>query len=263
MFFFLSKAFWLVAQPLGLATLLALAAFAATLFRWRRLALAAGGAVVAILFVACFTTLGLTLLVQLEERFPRPALPERLDGIIVLGGAFDGEVSKARGTFELGEAADRFVEAAALARRYPNAAVIVAGGGALLSGTITGDAEIAPRFFSALGIAPGQLVLEDRSVNTWENAVEVAALPQVRPDGVYLLVTSAFHMPRAMGCFRTVGLSPLAWPVDHRTTGRERFSIGREDPIRGMIELNMALREWIGLAAYWWTGRTGALFPTP
>jgi len=123
--------------------------------------------------------------------------------------------------------------------------------------------HIAP-LFAKLGVAPERLVLENRARNTYENARysrEVAA-----PDAgeSWILVTSAFHMPRAVGCFRAVGWNVIPYPVAHMTTGRDHDPppLGF-NPQAGLRWLGLGLHEWLGLVAYRLAGRTDTLFPRP
>ena len=126
MFFFLSKTFWFFAQPLNFAIFLGLIGLAAALFRWRRLAATAVFLAALILVVSAWTSLGAAMLNPLEERFQRPAaLPEHVDGIVVLGGGMEGAINLVRGGYELNSGGDRFVEAAVLALRFPEARILV------------------------------------------------------------------------------------------------------------------------------------------
>lgn len=203
------------------------------------------------------------LLEPLEDRFARPSeVPARIDGIIVLGGGFEGEVNLARGGTELRDAGDRYVEAAALALAHPEARIVVTGGvGALVTAGET-DAATAARFFARFGIASGRLLLEGESRNTEENARFVTALIDWEPGQTWLLVTSAFHMPRSMGLFRQAGLPVIPWPVDYRTPGRTTGWFGG-NPMSNLRDLTVAEREWVGLAGYWMSGRIDTFFPAP
>ncbi len=251
-----------MAQPLGVITLSIAVTFILSFTRRMQLMRAILSGALILLFISSFTSLGQVMLSPLENRFVRPTPePETITGVIVLGGGMNGHVTLARGGYELAESGDRFVEAARLALRYPHAAIVLSGGDASLVGVTEGDALVAPRLLSGLGVDPDRILVEGRSRNTSENAQFTAQIPAVRAGGRWLLVTSAFHMPRAVGAFRKAGLSVEPWPVDYRTQGVERFSIGRDDPLRAFGEFNLALREWIGLAAYRLTGRIDALLP--
>jgi len=260
MFFFLSKVGWLLVQPLGLLAL-ALAVLVLLALR-RRATLSAVLSAVSLagVLLASQTNAGRLLLQPLENRFARPQAmpaPQDVAGIIVLGGGFDGFVTVARGGFELGDSGDRFVEAVRLAGLYPQAPVVVSGGEAALIGAAEGDATIAPRFFAALGVEPDRLILEDRSMNTYQNAVFTKAVLPPDAQGRWLLVTSAYHMPRSVSAFRKQGVPVTPWPADYRTAGNETFSVGRNNPAAAMGEFSDALREWLGLVVYRLTGRIG------
>jgi uncharacterized SAM-binding protein YcdF (DUF218 family) len=261
MFYLLSKVFWIVAQPLTVILLLVLAGTVFCLFGRRRLGFAANAAAMLVLVLCGFTSLGFLLIGPLEDRFSRPAtMPEAVDAIVVLGGSTLGRVSAARGVAELNDAGDRLTEAVVLARRYPLARIVFSGGVGMFEPGGEPEAATAERLLLAMGIAPERLVLEDQSRNTDENAELTSAL--LGDDvGTVLLVTSAFHMPRSVGLFRSVGVEVVAWPTDYRSTGEEGLALDVANPVHNMNTVSIALKEWIGLVAYHWTGRIGDLFP--
>lgn len=263
MFFILSKVFGFFVQPLNFSILLLFAALLATLLRWRKAATASVGAAFLLLAFATWTSLGALMLSPLEDRYPKPEFPERVDGVIVLGGGFEGAINLARGGYELNSGGDRFVEAAILARRYPAARIVVTGGTGALLLSGEGDAATAPRLLAALGVEPQRLVLENRSRNTYENAVFTREMVSPKAGETWLLVTSAFHMPRSKALFDKAGFDTLPWPVDYRTTGREGVSLFADNATDSLQTTTLALREWIGLLAYWLTGRIDSPFPGP
>jgi uncharacterized SAM-binding protein YcdF (DUF218 family) len=171
MFFYLSKIFWFFIQPLNLAIFLLLAGLLSALIGRRRLAVTGSALAFLILALSAWTSLGATMLNPLEERFPRPPLPQKVDGIVVLGGGFEGAINLVRGGYELNSGGDRMVETAILARRFSTAKVVVSGGTGELFLEGEGDAATAPRLLTALGITTDRLILENKSRNTYENAV--------------------------------------------------------------------------------------------
>lgn len=263
MFFAASKIFWLLAQPLSLTFLLGTLGFVLGFTRWRKTGRTAIGTGLVILFLSAFTTLGPLLLQPLESAFPRPAEPARVDGIIVLGGGMDAEINEVRGGYELNRSGDRFVETLRLARRYPDARIVITGGIGSLDQDGEPEAEAGERFFEALGIAPERLVLEPASRNTAENAANTMTLIAPQPGEIWLLVTSAFHMPRSVGLFRKVGFEVTPWPIDYRGTGLEGFGLTGSQPAENVATTTLAMREWAGLLAYWVTGRIDELLPLP
>lgn len=199
----------------------------------------------------------------LEDRFPRPALPDRVDGIIVLGGMFDTRVARTRGVPELNEAADRVTTARALAFRYPQARILFSGGVAAVLEEDIPETDVAEAFFAALELDPDRLLLDHRARDTFENAVYARELAQPQPGETWLLITSASHMPRAVGCFRVAGFDVVAYPVDYRTPSGPALWRPSTATTRNLEKVHFAIREYVGLLAYYLAGRTDALFPAP
>ena len=226
----------------------------------RRLAAAS----LVILAILGLSPIGNALMVPLEQRFPPwNAAGGPPTGIVVLGGALSPHVSAGRNEVALNEAAERLTVAAELARRYPDARVLFSGGsGALIFGEGP-EAEFAIRELESLGVARSRVLLEDRSRNTVENAVLSKELAQPKPGERWLLVTSAYHLPRAIGIFRQAGFAVEPYPVDWRTSGVEDALRPFPTVGDGLRRTDTAVREWIGLVAYWLTGKSSELFPAP
>ncbi|TPP09437.1 YdcF family protein [Rhizobium glycinendophyticum] len=262
--FVLSKLVWMAAQPLSLVFFLALFALLLLLLRWRRAAVILLSAALLMLFATLYTTTGSYLLQALEARFPRSAQdPPNVACIIVLGGAFETEVTTARGGIELNQSADRFVEALRLAFRYPQAKILVSGGDGSLSGVYEGDAAASLRFFAAFGLPRERLVAEATSRNTDENAQNSRPILSDAGLSDCLLITSAFHMPRSVGLFRKAALAVTPWPTDFRTSGKVTLALDFTQPTLNAQQMATATREWLGLASYWALGRIDAVFPAP
>ncbi|AHK43037.1 MULTISPECIES: YdcF family protein [Ensifer] len=260
--FLLSKIFWLVAQPLSLAFFAVLAGLLMTAAGLRRSGVAFGLLGALVLFVSLFTTSGSYFLQMLEDHFPRPTVPPAtLSCVIVLGGAFENEVMASRGGIEFNQAADRFIETAMLAKRYPQARILISGGDGSFSGAYDGDAKASEAFFATFGIGPERLIREEQSRTTFENARNTEALLTANSLANCALVTSAFHMPRSVGLFRKLGLEVTPWPTDYRTSGTVTPGFDFTQPSLNAQLATTAVREWIGLAAYYFGGRTDSLLP--
>lgn len=204
------------------------------------------------------------LILPLEERYPRPVEIEAVDGIIVLGGAVDTVVTGGRGDTALTTSGERITIAARLAGLVPDALVIHTGGKGVIVQSQATEAEGAARLFEDFGISPGRVILEDVSRNTWQNAVLTKELVDPQPGQTWLLVTSAYHMPRAMGVFAETGWTGVtAYPVDYRTRGSEDRGLGFSGASKGLRRFDLAFREWLGLIVYRITGRIPVLFPGP
>jgi uncharacterized SAM-binding protein YcdF (DUF218 family) len=261
--FVASKLLWMLAAPSMVLLILAWAGLLLLLRRHRQ-----AGFICLFASLGCFTAIALLpigpfLLSPLENRFPTvTALPANVTGVIVLGGAVDPDISKVRGIPTLNDDAERMTSLVYLARQYPNARLAFTGGnGALVHGALA-EADVARELFTELGVDQSRIVYESRSRNTYENAVLLKALVKPQPGQLWLLVTSAWHMPRSVGIFRRVGWQVLPYPVAYKTAPDLMSAIHGSFPGRlGLVDL--ATHEWFGLTAYWLLGRTSALFPAP
>lgn len=263
MFPYITRIFWTVAQPVSVVAVLLVVGLVLLWLKRRRLAVTAIGVATLVLVLCSYTTFAYVLLAPLESRFVRPAEPARIDGIVVLGGGMDTGVETARSSWELNRAGDRFVEALRLALRHPEARIVIAGGGSALNPGQVPEAEAAARFFRDFGIAPERLVLDDQSRNTEENALNAKAVGQPKPGETWVLVTSAFHMPRSVGLFRRADFAVVPWPADYMSSGNETFGPKFDEVAENLAISNIALREWAGLLGYYVTGRIGEVLPGP
>ena len=256
MSFALSKLFWAVLAPGSLLVFLLLLGCVWGANRGRALAF----------FVcACFLSLavlpvGEWALTPLENRFAQ-ALPDSVAGIIVLGGDEQTDITQARGVPTALDSLRRYLVFGALARRYPEARLMFSGGSPYIRPGAPGqDSEIARALLSAIGMSADNIVFETESRNTYENAVFSAALAHPDPAEKWVVVTSAWHMPRAIGCFRKAGWNVVAAPAGYFTTGTYPvFFPFRFD--EQLHLLTMAAHEYVGLVSYWLMGRTSALWP--
>ena len=218
-----------------------------------------------LLAICGFSPLGNWLLYPLESRFPAwDAARGAPDGIVVLGGSIDADISAAHGVAVVRGAADRIVAAAALARQYPNARLVFTGGSSNLIANDPREADYAAEIFERLGVPREQLTMERRSRNTEENAEFTKAIAAPKNGERWLLVTSAYHMPRSVGAVPKGGLCRGA--VSGRLAGGQsgRICCGfRRIALEGLQRTGIAVHEWIGLLAYRLTGKTSRLLPGP
>jgi uncharacterized SAM-binding protein YcdF (DUF218 family) len=259
MLYAFSKLFEVVADPGNfLVLLLAVGALLARRGRHRGRFLV-GLATIAMVVVTVFPVGGWAL-VPLENRFPKTELPAKIEGVVLLGGAVRLAVTRAHGETALNGMATRITETMALSYRYPNVPVVISGGDpdVFTRGGIN-EAEATRRLLVSMGLDPRRIVLDDRSRNTYENAVDSKAVAKPAPGETWVLVTSANHMPRAVGCFRAVGWQVVPDPVDYETSG----AIVSIDFASNLYTLMLAEHEWLGLVAYRLLGRIDSFFPGP
>jgi uncharacterized SAM-binding protein YcdF (DUF218 family) len=253
--FALSKVGWLLAEPSRV--LLIAAGLGAVSGRRGRMVV---GAALGIAVVLAIFPVGGFALSRLEATFAPLQAPAALDGILVIGGAIDAEMFSRWPASGFNPAISRLYEAARLAKAYPNARLLDIGGPEFLDPARRPEADEAADVLVALGVPRARIEVERASRNTYENAVNAAAIARPKPGETWVLVTSAFHMPRAIGCFRVAGFAPLADPVDYRWLGQNRLGF---DVTGGLEDFDLAVHEYFGLASYRWLGRTDALWPSP
>lgn len=263
LFFVLSKTIGVMLIPTNFLIGVGLLGVLLLLTRFARLGRRLMVASIVLLAIAGFSPVGNWLLYPLESRFP-PWNPSQgaPDGIIVLGGSIDIERSVAHDEPVVRNAADRIIAVAELARRYPNARIVFTGGSANLISNKAKEADYADAIFQSLGIAKARLTMERQSRNTQENAEFTKKMVMPKPGERWLLVTSGYHMPRSVGLFRKAGFAVEPYPVDWRVGGRSLLGFSTIAG-EGLERTDLGLREWIGLVAYWATGKIDDLFPGP
>ena len=271
MFFTVSKLLWVLLTPSNMLLLLTCATVLWTVEAARRgrgsrmpgrcaAAAAIGTTLLAV------TPLGRLPLAMVEGRFTAmsPAVMSAdVDGAIVLGGALSLARSQAIGQTQFNEAVDRIAVLLEIAHRRPDLPLVFAGGDGALLGVGGSEAELLRSWLAAIGVDSRNVIFESDSRNTYENAVltkAALAAAGIEIDGRWLLVTSAFHMPRAVATFRAQGFEVVPHPVDHRLplggSGLAPVSLG-------LSLLDLGVREWLGLAAYRMAGYSSELWPSP
>jgi uncharacterized SAM-binding protein YcdF (DUF218 family) len=262
MSFVAGKLAWILLKPSNLlALILALGLVLALLGRRRTGRVLIAGALAAFL-AAAVLPLGAWLLSPLENRFPAPALPAHVDGIIVLGGTIEPGLSADRKSISLNGNAERLVAFAALARRYPGAKLVFTGGSGDWMQPDQREGDWLGSFLDAVGIAHERVTVERDSRNTDDNARMSKAIVKPQAGEAWVLVTSARHVPRSVGIFRKHGWAVIPYPVDYLTMREVGWRLGF-NLAGGLGALDAAAYEWFGLAYYRLSGRIDNWFPQP
>lgn len=259
--FSIAKVFWSLVQPSGL---IALALIFGLVFRSRPLARRAIQLVLTVMIVLAFVPLDRLLVLPLESRFAKPdPMPENVAGIIQLGGAIDPRLSAQVGEPALGGPAERVTQFVVLARRYPEAKLLFTGGTGHLLDQEQREADWTRKLYQDMGISTEKMIFERDSRNTAENAKISKEMIQPKTGEIWLLVTSARHMPRSIGVFREIGWEVVAYPVDYTVPPDTQWSLSMGDPLQRLVNLDKGLYEWFGLLWYALIGKSSALFPAP
>jgi len=263
MFFILSKLAVFLFLPSNFLFAVGIVGLVLLLTRFRRAGrrLLAGSFI--LLLVLGYAPLGAMLIQVLEQRFP-PWDPARgaPDGVVVLGGVISPALSRIYGATQLNGSAERVTVIPLLARNYPNARFIFSGGDASLLKDQGREADYLYPLLDTFGVPRERVMIENRARNTYENAVFSKELAKPKASERWLLVTSAEHMPRAIGCFRRAGFAVEAYPVDWHMARRIDWR-PTGNFASGLRAFDYAAHEWAGMFIYWITGRSSEIFPGP
>ena len=275
MFFYLSKIIAIILNPTHLFVLLlvifSLLSFLAkpNLPKKKKLLFSITRLRAITLFLTVFVGFNLVLPIlpyyavrTLEHRFPQPATQDLNPEVIIVLGGWQGAGASftSPDAPPISSAGDRLIAGLILAKKFPQAKLYFPGGLKMDQIGASEDA-ISRAVIKGLDLPASQVIIEGESRNTAENASYVRAMMDDSRQGKVVLITSASHMPRAISSFQKEGLNPLAYPVDYKTHAQEMpWTLVYK---QGHILMRRALHEWVGLVAYYITGRTTQLLPSP
>ncbi len=261
LFFFISKLVWLLVSPDNLLLILILITLIFLFIGKQKIARNLLSTISALLFVIAFFPVGEWLLYPLESHFQtNPDLPDKIDGIIVLSGAEDAELSHLWGQVELGGTAERDLSFLTLARQHPKAKLLFTGGsGSLLKQEYKG-ADVAKKLFMQQNFDISRIIFERESRNTFENVIYSKKIVKPIKSENWILITTGWHMPRSVGIFCKAEWPVIPYPVDHQTHKGNLFRINF-DLSGNLNTLKTGIKEWLGLFAYYLSGKTTAFLP--
>jgi len=203
-----------------------------------------------LLYLVSIQPVSQLLLGELETVYAQPGLSSvQGDVIVVLGGGATRSTPDLDGQGNLGGSAANRVLTAVRLHRLTGLPILFSGGQVFPdSGN---EANIARRQLLALGVADSDILVENRSLNTEQNAANTAAILKEKGFSRPILVTSAFHMLRSMIEFKQAGLEAQAFPTDYRTNGRNRtFYFNQLSPGADSLQNSgTALKEYLGIIA--------------
>ncbi|MDB5491420.1 MAG: putative rane protein [Micavibrio sp.] len=251
MFFILSKIIWFLLAPLNLLTILTVTGLFFLRFKKIRAATALFvTAMTLFLLIGVFPT-GQNAVHYLESRYSKPTLmPPHIDGILILGGAVESDASELSGMPEFNDAVDRVNAAIILSRKYPAARIVFSGGSGKLIRSERIDSIDMKMFLKDIAFDASKVIYEDRSRTTSENLINSKEMLKPKPHETWILVTSAWHTPRAMGVAQKLGWGLIPYPVDYRASGRYLWVTQKFDVLDNIYMAHLALREISGIAAY-------------
>jgi len=260
-FFTLSKLLWLFIKPNNLIVFGLIIIVSLFLFNQSKRAKNYLYIYSTIVLLITLFPIGNWLLYPLEKNFPtEPTLPKTVDGIILLGGSFLTNSSQAWGKPQTNHFADRIHDFIILLNLYPKAKAIFTGGHASINDSFPSEAYYAQQLFERLGIEKNRITYEDKARNTYENALFSKVIAQPKLGEVWVVISTAFHLPRVVGVFCQQGWPVIPYPADFHSNPYQLLSLNF-DLMGNLQSLDYAIHEWIGLSAYYFTHKTNAWLP--
>ena len=192
------------------------------------------------------------LTLPLEKRFPKPPMAELQDAtaVVVLGGTVSPRRSLLWSEVVLHDGAERLTTGARLARELPEVSLVFS--------SFEGEAIWARRFWIEQGIDKSRIRLDGTANTTSSNAHGVLELLGTTEDPI-VLVTSAKHIPRAVGAFLAVGFeNVIPYPTDYRSPYRSHTSLHGNWAL-----ITESFHEWLGMLVYWLNDDSHLLYPSP
>ncbi len=261
MFFGLSKIIWVIIQPLSFLCLLGLAGLILKI-RWKRAGQAVMNAALCGILLIGLIPIGPVLYGWWEYRYPPQAkIPTDIDGVIVLGGAFDSYISGKTGKIAANDQVERFFCFVDIARANPGAKLVFSGGSGDILHPEARESDDARAFFKFTGLSDRDIIYEEKSRNTYENVIYTKDLVKPRPGEKWVVTTSALHMPRSMGIFTKAGWDILPYPCDFRTDGSTAIGTSLPSAAVNVGALQMVFREIVGAITYYVTGKSSFILP--
>lgn len=261
LFFYISKIIWLLVSPDSLLLILVIFSLILLYIGKRQFAKTLLTITSGLLLIIAFFPLGEWLLYPLESHFQtNPNLPKKIDGIIVLNGAAAPELSHMWNQVEVGEAVERDLAFLDLARQYPKAKLIFTGGTGSLTKQEYKAADVAKKLFEQQKFNIKRIKFERKSRNTFENAIYSKEIAKPLKNENWILITTSWHMPRSIGIFCKVNWPVIPYPVDHQTKKDNLYRVDF-DLAKNLKVLKIGIKEWLGLFAYYLSGKTTSIFP--
>lgn len=177
---------------------------------------------------------------------------------ILLGGYTDLSVAQPAGVVSFSRAGNRMTSTLALYKTGKIKKILLTGGSGKLLGEEALEAPVARWYLQQVGVPDSAVLMEDQSRNTWENAVfSKRLLDSIAPKSKCLLITSAWHLPRAKGCFEKAGLPCDVFGADffgEQDLGNPYHWL--EPDWESIMKWEFLLKEWVGWSVYRLKGRT-------
>ena len=250
-----SKIIWVILNPLNLLLIFLIIGFVFKIINMKIISKAFYTlSLIFFVIVGIFPT-GNIILSKLEKSYPAlTTLPSHVDGILILGGPSGPGLTREHGQVSFNEAGERLTESVKLIKNYQSSKIVFSGGFGELPHTY-----VAKKFFSEMGIDISYIIFESKSRNTFENILFSKKIINPKEFENWLLVTSSFHMSRAINVAEKLNWKFIPYPVDFRTSKKLISFKPGLSLLDNFNSFNLASHEVVGLISYYLLGRSSKI----
>ena len=259
MSFYLSKVLWLIINPFNILIFLFFLNILFLFLKKNKLRIFLLSLLLILLVSFGIFPAGKYLIYKLEKNYHNSIiLSDKVDGILILGGATNPFLSNEYNQIHLNGSAERLVESIKLIIKYSNAKIIFTGGSGFISDIKLDNAKIANKFFMQVGLDTDKIIFENKSRNTYENILFSKNIAKPKKNEKWLIITSASHMNRAVFVGEKIDWILTPYAVDFNQPKKIKF-IPNINILNNFNEMQRGTYEWIGLVAYYLMGRTNRI----
>jgi len=260
MSFYLSKIIWLVLNPFNIYIFFTLLTIILYLFNFKKISITIFLINTLFLFIICFFPIGNYLIHQIEkEYYLHIDIPEKIDGVLILGGATNPLMFKEFKQISVNESSERLIESVYIIKQFKNSKVIFSGGSGIINRPDLGHSQVAKSFYKKMGVQDNRIIYEDNSRNTYENILFSKKIANPKKNENWILITSASHMKRAILIGSKHNWNFVPYAVDFKTTKKYKLSPNLS-LLSNLNSFQQGSHEWLGLISYFLMNRTNRIF---
>ena len=260
MSFYLSKILWLVLNPFNIFILFTIVTIFLYLISFKRTSIAIFFINSLYLFIISVLPIGNYLIYKIEKDYhSQSSIPDRLDGILILGGVTNPSMYKEFNEISVNGSAERLIESVSLIKRFNKSKVIFSGGSGIINRPDLGHSQVAKSFYKKVGLDESRIIFEDNSRNTYENILFSKKIAQPKKNENWLLITSAYHMKRALLIGSKNNWEFIPYAVDFKNKRKFKF-VPSLNLLSNINSLQYGSHEWLGLISYYLMNRTDKIF---
>ena len=263
-FYSLSKALWSIFQPTQILVYLLLLVLILSFFNKNKFSKIVSSITIILFILIIFLPNGTYLLWKLEDTYTIPkSFPNKIDGILILGSGINPFLTYQHSQIILNEKIERITESIKLMKQFPDAKGVYSEGAPITAKTKLTNIDVVKMFYKEMGADNKKIIFENKSRNTYENFIFSRKFINNNNSDKWILLTSAYHMKRAMSVAEKLELNFIPYPVDYRLQTAYNWKLvyivkGRNF-LTNLNHFQLAVHEYIGLIVYYLTKKSNKI----